>query len=80
MRNVIDTLLNRDDENIKDLIIVVGKGKKNNGATKLMPGVKQLLREEYDIHAMVEKTNVGRLRIKSETLCNCSQRSSRRQR
>ena len=71
VRNVIESLLKKDSSHnfSKDLIIVLGKGKGSiDGKTKLMPTVRKLLKNEYNISGLVEENNTGRIRIQNEVL------------
>jgi pentatricopeptide repeat protein len=71
VRNVVDSLLQKraSHDVAKDLIMVLGKGKGSiDGKAKLMPVIKALLKDEYNINASVEENNPGRIRIQSEVL------------
>lgn len=70
IRNVIESLLKKDSSQnfSKDLIIVLGKGKGSIDGAKLMPSVRKLLKDEYNICGLIEENNTGRIRIQSEAL------------
>ena len=78
VRIAINSLLQKQsshDMDINDdLIIVLGKGKRSVGKIKLMPIIKQLLKDEYEINSSIEKENTGRLRIPSEVLIEFAKR------
>jgi len=79
VRNVIDSLLLKvpTHDATNDLIIIIGKGHgSEDRKAKLMPVVRDMLTDEYDIESNIEKSNVGRIRVKSEVLMQFVQRRS----
>ncbi len=78
VRIAIDSLLGKPSFHAmdinEDLIVVLGKGKHSEGKAKLMPIIKDLLENEYEIKSSIEEENSGRLRILSEVLVEFSER------
>ena len=71
VRTAMDSLLlkNTSHDVSKDFVIVLGKGKGSvDGKIKLMPSIRNLLKEEYSLEAHIETSNAGRIRIKSNDL------------
>lgn len=71
VRTAMDSLLLKTTTHdvSKDLVIVLGKGKGSiDGKTKLMPSIRNLLKEEYSLDACIETSNAGRIRILSNDL------------
>ncbi len=66
----METFLTKKQESpITDAVFIVGQGKgSDDGKPVLLPAVRQLLLDEYEVKAFVDECNTGRLRISRESL------------
>ena len=51
-----------------DAVFIVGKGKRSDEKPMLLPAIKQLLKDEYDIVATLDERNTGRLRVSNDCI------------
>jgi hypothetical protein len=51
-----------------DAVFIVGKGKRSDDKPMLLPAIKQLLKNEYDIVATLDEKNTGRLRVSNDCI------------
>lgn len=52
-----------------DAVFIVGKGKRSDDEKPmLLPAIKQLLKDEYDIVATLDERNTGRLRVSNDCI------------
>jgi len=49
-------------------VFIVGKGKRSDEKPMLLPAIKQLLKDEYDIVATLDERNTGRLRVSNDCI------------
>jgi len=69
VRSYLSSLLtSRNKFNNTDAVLIVGKGKRSEERPVLMPAILQLLRDEYEIDATVDKENTGRIRVAKESI------------
>ena len=62
-------LMSRKESRINsDAVFIVGKGKGSKGEPVLIPTIMRLLTEECGLHAMIEETNNGRIRISMQEI------------
>ena len=63
-------LLSGKSSDGSDAVFIVGKGKRSDDRPVLLPAIVQLLKEEFDISAIIDEQNSGRIRVAIETINN----------
>ena len=71
VRSYMDKMIYSQVQNYKEAVFIVGKGKRSQEKSVLIPVVLQLLRDEYGITAEIDDKNSGRIRATKETIEEC---------
>jgi len=58
----------KSSNDAKDIVFIVGKGKRSENKPVLMQTILQLLQEDYEINAYVDENNAGRIRVPKESI------------
>ena len=76
VRSYMDSLLSSGRKKIgnTDAVFIVGKGRHSENGPILMPQLLELFREEFDIEAIIDKTNTGRVRLSKDSIKGFIQR------